>query len=76
MRVRASVLGTFTCILTMWVALPALALQTIKATEARNHVGETATVCGNVASTHYAASRGRPTFINLDSRTRINYSQL
>ncbi len=39
----------------------------ISAAEARNHVGEKATVCGNVASAHYAArSRGNPTFINLD----------
>ena len=39
----------------------------ISAAEAKNHVGERATVCGEVASTHYAArSRGNPTFINLD----------
>jgi hypothetical protein len=31
------------------------------------HVGQTATVCGTVASTHYAEhSEGQPTFINLD----------
>jgi hypothetical protein len=35
--------------------------------EASNHVGETATVCGTVASADYAArSRGQPTFLNLD----------
>ena len=35
--------------------------------EARNHVGEQATVCGMVASAHYAARiAGNPTFINLD----------
>jgi hypothetical protein len=34
--------------------------------EAANHVGETATVCGTVASANYAAgSRGAPTFLNL-----------
>lgn len=39
----------------------------ISASDAKNHVGEIATVCGQVASTHYAArSRGNPTFINLD----------
>jgi hypothetical protein len=33
---------------------------------AANHVGETATVCGTVASANYAAgSRGSPTFLNL-----------
>jgi hypothetical protein len=35
--------------------------------EAANHVGETATVCGTVASANYAArTRGEPTFLNLD----------
>jgi hypothetical protein len=35
--------------------------------EAKNHAGELATVCGKVASTHYASStKGQPTFINLD----------
>src|SRR6516162_1378379 len=35
--------------------------------EAKNHVGERATVCGKVASTHYAArTKGSPTFLNLD----------
>ncbi len=39
----------------------------ITASEAKNHIGETATVCGEVASTRYAASsRGQPTFINLN----------
>jgi hypothetical protein len=35
--------------------------------EAKNHVGEKATVCGNVASTYFASkAKGRPTFLNLD----------
>ena len=35
--------------------------------EAKNHIGERATVCGKVASTHYAArTKGSPTFLNLD----------
>jgi hypothetical protein len=43
------------------------AQNTITATQARDHVGERATVCGAVVSTHYAAStHGNPTFINLD----------
>lgn len=47
--------------------LPALAQKTFTAAEAQQHIGERATVCGEVASTHYAArSRGNPTFINLD----------
>jgi hypothetical protein len=45
----------------------ASAESSISAREAKNHVGQTATVCGPVAGTHYAArSRGTPTFINLD----------
>ncbi|MGA8222528.1 MAG: hypothetical protein WB780_12810 [Candidatus Acidiferrales bacterium] len=39
----------------------------ITATEAKSHVGETAMVCGKVASTRYAErSKGQPTFLNLD----------
>jgi len=49
-----------------WATL-GLAQNSISAAEAKNHLGEKATVCGEVASTHYAAmSRGNPTFINLD----------
>lgn len=41
--------------------------QTLTAAQARDHVGETATVCGTVASAHYAfRTRGQPTFLNLD----------
>lgn len=37
------------------------------AREAAYHVGETATVCGVVASTKWATrSKGQPTFLNLD----------
>ncbi len=39
----------------------------ITASEAKSHVGEKATVCGQVASARYASSsRGAPTFLNLD----------
>ena len=35
--------------------------------EAKDHVGQQATVCGKVASARYAATtRGKPTFLNLD----------
>jgi len=37
----------------------------IPAVEAAAHVGETATVCGDVASTRYLTSGRRPTFLNL-----------
>jgi hypothetical protein len=39
----------------------------IPPTQAGQHIGETATVCGTVASEHFAStSKGQPTFINLD----------
>jgi DNA/RNA endonuclease YhcR with UshA esterase domain len=44
-----------------------IAAAAIKPEEARQHIGEQQTVCGTVASTHYArSSRGQPTFLNLD----------
>jgi hypothetical protein len=46
---------------------PLLAQQKLSATETKDHIGETATVCGSVVSTRYAAStKGQPTFLNLD----------
>ena len=48
-------------------ALTPISAQTISAADAKNHVGEKATVCGKVAGERTAASsRGEPTFINLD----------
>ena len=48
------------------LALPLYA--SVTASEAKDHVGENATVCGQVASAHYAMrSRGSPTFIDLDN---------
>jgi len=39
----------------------------ITATQAADHVGEVALVCGVVAATHHAqASTGRPTYINFE----------
>ena len=39
----------------------------LTAAEAKNHLGETATVCGRVASAHFAEkAKGLPTFMNLD----------
>lgn len=41
--------------------------QTITAEQAKNHVGETAKVCGQVASARLAfRTRGQPTYLNLD----------
>lgn len=42
--------------------------QNISATDAKNHVGEKATVCGKVVGERtLTSSRGEPTFINLDA---------
>jgi DNA/RNA endonuclease YhcR with UshA esterase domain len=50
----------------LWATL-VNAQNSISAAEAKSHVGEKTTVCGEVASAHYAQrSRGNPTFINLD----------
>lgn len=41
--------------------------QTLTASEAKAHIGSTATVCGKVVSPRYASStRGQPTFLNFD----------
>jgi len=49
------------------LVLPVQAQKKLTAAEAKDHVGETATVCGNVVSSRYAAStKGQPTFLNLD----------
>lgn len=51
------------------LAIPGVQAQTRKLTaaQAKDHIGERATVCGKVASTRYAErSKGEPTFLNLD----------
>ncbi len=48
--------------------IPTLAQKRLTSSEAKEHFGETATVCGNVVSTRYADStNGQPTFLNLDN---------
>jgi len=42
--------------LVLLIIQPALAQKKLTAAEAKDHVGERATVCGNVVSTRYAAS--------------------
>jgi hypothetical protein len=40
---------------------------TISPEDAINHIGQQATVCGNVSSTHFSSrGKGQPTFINLN----------
>lgn len=46
---------------------PVCAQKRLAASEAKEHFGETAIVCGQVVTTSYAeTSNGQPTFINLD----------
>lgn len=46
---------------------PAQAQKKLTASEAKEHYGETTTVCGEVVSTRYAeSSKGQPTFLNVD----------
>jgi micrococcal nuclease len=48
-------------------ALPLHAQRRLNANEAKAHIGETATVCGIVASAHFSnRTKGEPTFLNLD----------
>jgi hypothetical protein len=52
----------------LWIAFLPAGAETLTAKDAKNHIGEQATVCGKVASERTAtSSRGEPTFINLDS---------
>src|SRR5215472_12502015 len=49
------------------IASPVCAPKKLTAAEAKQHFGETATVCGEVVSANYAgSSKGHPTFLNLD----------
>ncbi|MGC1256824.1 MAG: hypothetical protein WA867_14790 [Candidatus Acidiferrales bacterium] len=65
MKCLQSIVVLSFCLLT----IPSLQAQTkkITAAEAKDHIGDRATVCGKVASTHDAkSSKGEPTFLNLD----------
>ncbi len=54
-------------ILVCFFAIQTAAQKKLSAAEAKDHVGEMATVCGTVASTRYATStKEQPTFLNLD----------
>lgn len=63
MRFSWSALGLFAALV-----VPALS-QTISTADAKNHIGQNATVCGMVLGEQTApSSKGQPTFINLDGR--------
>jgi hypothetical protein len=58
---------TVACVFSLLFAFTAAQTNKITAAEAKDHVGETRTVCGKVVSTHFASkSKGEPTFLNLD----------
>ncbi len=66
---RRKTLSVFLALLavTCFNTTAALAQERIRSSEAGQYVGKKVTVCGQVASTNFAArSRGRPTFLNLD----------
>ena len=57
----------FAVALLFMAALPVLAQKSLSSTEAKDHIGEEATVCGMVVRTRYAEdSRGKPTLLNFD----------
>jgi hypothetical protein len=58
----------FLLLLTLAIAFTASNAQSVKIADAKNHLGETGTVCGKVVSEWTATkSAGEPTFINLDA---------
>jgi DNA/RNA endonuclease YhcR with UshA esterase domain len=59
----------FTLSLGFMLVWPSLAQKKITPLEAKDHIGESATVCGTVVSSRYAAStKGQPTFLNLEKQ--------
>ena len=51
----------------LFIVPSVFAADSISPEDAINHIGQQATVCGNVASIHFASrSKGQPTFINLN----------
>jgi hypothetical protein len=59
----------------LWICLfsflgqPLIPQTKITPAEAKKHIGQEMTVCGNVANNRYAESTGgQPTFLNLDKR--------
>jgi DNA/RNA endonuclease YhcR with UshA esterase domain len=59
--------GWLFSLLCLTAVVPASAQKKLTAIEAKEHYGETATVCGAVVSTRFADTATRqPTFLNLD----------
>ena len=63
MSIFAGAIG-FTIVI-LWPAISVA--ETFTANQASKHIGETATICGIVASTNFAKqAKGQPTFLNLE----------
>jgi hypothetical protein len=64
---QAKVLLTGILMVVLLSACTSSADEGLSPEQAARHVGETATVCGRIASSHYAETGdGQPTFVNLD----------
>lgn len=64
---QAKVLLTGILMVVLLSACASSADEGLSPEQAARHVGETATVCGRIASSHYAETGdGQPTFVNLD----------
>jgi DNA/RNA endonuclease YhcR with UshA esterase domain len=58
----------FLLLSSLLIAVAPSIAQSVKIADAKNHLGETGTVCGKVVSERTATgSNGHPTFINLDN---------
>lgn len=61
------IIPALTLLLASALLISAYADQKLTAAEAKQHIGEIATVCGVVADARYAEkTKGSPTFLNLD----------
>jgi hypothetical protein len=59
-------LALVVALLSVGLTFPSAAAE-LNSQQAASHIGETATVCGTVASANYAVrTKGQPTFLNLD----------
>ena len=64
---KKNILILFGFLLSFFVTSPLYSEDTISPEEAINHIGQPATVCGIVSSTHFASrNKGQPTFLHLN----------
>lgn len=67
MLLRGKHFATAVPVLVSLLLSATVAQKTLTASQARDHIGEQAAVCGKVESTGFAENtRGKPTFLNLD----------